>query len=84
MIQCLRNALVAVFELNVLAHQTYANTAFGIFVALQKIFPSIQICEGIATIHTKFTQDHLVKPFLLHEQGHIIDGVGVDAFNDCI
>ena len=82
MVQGLGDAFVAVFQLNVLADQANAHVALGIFVTPQEVFPLVKVGFGDATIHAEFPQHHFVKPFLLHQEWYVVDGVGIDALDD--
>ena len=80
MVQRLLDALVGVLQLHVLAHQAYVHLVLRVLVALQEVLPLLQV-HGRERGDAQLLQHHLVQRLLLHQQGHVVDGLGVAALD---
>jgi len=82
MIQGFSNAFVAVLQFDVFSNQPNADMPFGILIPAKEILPLRQVGLRIIGLHPKLAQHHLIKPFFLHEQRNVINGVSINALND--
>ncbi len=74
------DALVGVLQLHVLAHQADVDLVLGLLVAVQEVLPAAQV--GIrVVVDAQLAQHHLIQVLILHQQGHVVDGLGVAAFD---
>ena len=72
--------LVRIVQADVFAHQGDGYLALGILVAGKEVFPLVQI-EGIGARKIQVFQYHTVQMLRLHQDRHIIDGLGIDGLH---
>ena len=84
MVQRFRNAFVAVLQLHVFPNQTHLDGALGVLVTAEEVTPLVEVGRRVGGVHAQLAQHHFVEFFLLHQQGHVVDGVRVDALNHSV